>query len=83
MIASTRIVVDAVSSILDNINPKLDWDPSTQELIERLQDALSNLVYVARNHGRSYGLNPIKLLDDAASHGTETARAGNICWCEK
>jgi protein SPA2 len=71
-------VVDAVSNIMEDArNYDLRLRPNTEQpiddamidnLCERTQATLSNLVTASKTHATSYGLSPVSLLDAALSH---------------
>ncbi|KAG8760943.1 component of the polarisome [Serendipita sp. 396] len=71
-------VVDAVSAIIEDVrsydltqrseqDPPVDW-ATVDNLCERTQATLSNLVTASKTHATSYGLSPVSLLDAALSH---------------
>ncbi|KIM23027.1 hypothetical protein M408DRAFT_11773 [Serendipita vermifera MAFF 305830] len=73
-----KAVVDAVSSIVEDarsydLRQRSDQDPPVdydhiENLCERAEATLSNLVTASRTHATSYGLSPVSLLDAALSH---------------
>lgn len=69
-----RSVIDAVSAIVEDARgydsrARDDVDPgAVQDLCERTEATLSNLVTASRTHATSYGLSPVSLLDAAMSH---------------
>ncbi|KAG8829878.1 component of the polarisome [Serendipita sp. 399] len=71
-------VVDAVSAIIEDARsydfsqrseqePPVDW-ATVDNLCDRTQATLSNLVTASKTHATSYGLSPVSLLDAALSH---------------
>ena len=73
-----KAVVDAVSSIVEDarsydLRQRSDQDPPIdyahiENLCERAEATLSNLVTATKTHATSYGLSPVSLLDAALSH---------------
>ncbi|CAG8762937.1 12442_t:CDS:2, partial [Acaulospora colombiana] len=78
VLSAVKGVVDAVSAILEDArNYDLRLRPRTEQpiddamidnLCERTQATLSNLVTASKTHATSYGLSPVSLLDAALSH---------------
>ena len=73
-----KAVVDAVSAIIEDAraydlsqrskdDAPIDY-PTIDNLCERTQATLSNLVTASKTHATSYGLSPVSLLDAALSH---------------
>ncbi|KLO10315.1 hypothetical protein SCHPADRAFT_906964 [Schizopora paradoxa] len=72
-------VVNAVTAIVDDLrNFERNYDRHDvdldviQNLLERAEATLSNLVAVANSHATSMGMAPVSLLDAAASHLSAT-----------
>lgn len=73
-----KAVLDAVTSIVDDaraydLRQRSDQDPPIdyahiENLCERAEATLSNLVTASKTHATSYGLSPVSLLDAALSH---------------
>ena len=73
-----KAVVDAVSAIVEDarsydLRQRSDQDPPIdyghiENLCDRAEATLSNLVTATKTHATSYGLSPVSLLDAALSH---------------
>lgn len=78
VLAPMKAVVDAVSAIVEDarsydLNQRSDQDPPIdyahiENLCDRADATLSNLVTATKTHATSYGLSPVSLLDAALSH---------------
>ena len=78
VLAPMKAVVDAVSAIVEDarsydFQQRSDQDPPIdyahiENLCDRADATLSNLVTATKTHATSYGLSPVSLLDAALSH---------------
>ncbi|KZT51608.1 hypothetical protein CALCODRAFT_487776 [Calocera cornea HHB12733] len=81
VLSAMKNVVTSVASITDDVRafevrPRKDKmgvdDEAVRALKDRASATLNNLVMASKNHGTSYGLSPVSLLDAAASHVSST-----------
>ncbi|EJT96676.1 hypothetical protein DACRYDRAFT_102761 [Dacryopinax primogenitus] len=81
VLSAMKNVVTAVAAITEDVRafearPRRDKGPVDDDAVRALKDrasaTLNNLVMASKNHGTSYGLSPVSLLDAAASHVSST-----------